>query len=42
MALDKGVLKKMSDETGGHVFEVDRKHTLNNVFEELQQEMRSQ
>jgi VWFA-related protein len=39
---DKGVLKKMSDETGGHVFEVDRKHTLNNVFEELQQEMRSQ
>jgi VWFA-related protein len=39
---DKGVLRKMSDETGGHVYEVDRKHTLNNVFEELQQEMRSQ
>jgi VWFA-related protein len=39
---DKGVLKKMSDETGGHVYEVDRKHTLNNVFDELQQEMRSQ
>ncbi len=38
----KGVLKKMSDETGGHVYEVDRRHTLNNVFEELQQEMRSQ
>jgi VWFA-related protein len=39
---DKGVLKKMSDETGGHVYEVDRKHSLNNVFEELQEEMRSQ
>jgi len=39
---DKAVLRKMSDETGGHVYEVDRKHTLNNVFEELQQEMRSQ
>jgi VWFA-related protein len=39
---DKNVLRKMSDETGGHVYEVDRKHTLNNVFDELQQEMRSQ
>ena len=32
----------MSAETGGHVYEVDRKHTLNNVFDELQEEMRSQ
>jgi VWFA-related protein len=32
----------MSDETGGHVYEVDRKHSLSNVFDELQQEMRSQ
>jgi VWFA-related protein len=39
---DKGVLNRMSTETGGHVYEVDRKHTLNNVFDELQQEMRSQ
>jgi len=39
---DKGVLRKMSDETGGHVYEVDRRHTLNSVFDELQQEMRSQ
>ena len=39
---DKSVLRKMSDETGGHVYEVDRKHSLNNGFEELQQEMRSQ
>ena len=39
---DKGVLQRMSSETGGHVYEVDRKHTLNIVFDELQQEMRSQ
>jgi len=39
---DKGVLRKMSDETGGHVYEVGHKHNLNAVFEELQQEMRSQ
>ncbi len=35
-------LKRMSDETGGHVFKVDRKHTLPEVFQELQDEMRSQ
>jgi VWFA-related protein len=38
----EGYLKKMSDETGGHVFKVDRKHTLDQVFKELQDEMRSQ
>ncbi len=35
-------LKKMSDETGGHVFKVDRRHPLDQVFKELQDEMRSQ
>jgi VWFA-related protein len=35
-------LRKMSDETGGHVFVVDRKHTLADVFKELQDEMRNQ
>ncbi|HWQ53919.1 MAG TPA: VWA domain-containing protein [Bryobacteraceae bacterium] len=35
-------LKKMSEQTGGRVFRVDRKHTLNDIFTELQQEMRSQ
>jgi VWFA-related protein len=35
-------LKKMSEETGGHVFHVDRKHPLPAVFKELQDEMRSQ
>jgi len=35
-------LKRMSDDTGGRVFRVDRKHTLPEVFKELQDEMRSQ
>ena len=38
----EGELRKMSDETGGHVYKVDRKHTLDEVFKELQDEMRSQ
>jgi len=38
----EGELRKMSDETGGHVYKVDRKHTLEDVFRELQDEMRSQ
>jgi VWFA-related protein len=38
----EGYLKRMSDETGGHVFKVDRKHSLHDVFKELQDEMRSQ
>lgn len=38
----EGVLKKMADETGGHVYKVDRKNTLDRVFQELQEEMRSQ
>ena len=35
-------LHKMSDETGGHVYQVDNKHPLDSVFKELQDEMRSQ
>jgi VWFA-related protein len=38
----EGDLRKMSDETGGHVYRVDRKMTLDMVFKELQDEMRSQ
>ena len=38
----EGELRKMSDETGGRVYKVDRKHTLEQVFKELQDEMRSQ
>ena len=35
-------LKRMSEETGGRVFHVDRKNTLQDAFRELQDEMRSQ
>jgi len=38
----EGDLRKMSDETGGRVYKVDRKHSLDDVFKELQDEMRSQ
>src|SRR5579883_205227 len=38
----EGVLKKMSDETGGHTYKVDRRNPLDKVFQELQDEMRSQ
>ena len=37
-----GDLKKMSEETGGRVHRVDRKHTLEEIFDEIQREMRSQ
>lgn len=35
-------LEQMSSETGGHVFEVSRRRTLDQVFDELQEEMRTQ
>jgi VWFA-related protein len=35
-------LHKLSDETGGHVYRVDRRNPLDVVFKELQDEMRSQ
>jgi VWFA-related protein len=38
----ESALHKMSDATGGRVFRVDRGHTLDQVFRELQEEMRSQ
>lgn len=38
----EGYLRKMSDETGGHVFKVDRKHPLDDIFKQLQEEMRTQ
>ena len=37
-----GTMHKLSDETGGRTYKVDRKHTLEQVFKELQDEMRSQ
>src|SRR5579883_794654 len=38
----ESALHKMSDATGGHVFRVDRSHTLEQIFRDLQEEMRSQ
>lgn len=35
-------LRKMSDETGGHVFSVNGKHPLSQVFKEIQDELRNQ
>lgn len=35
-------LKKMSEETGGRMFKVDRKNTLHQIFDQIQEEMRSQ
>lgn len=35
-------LRKMSEETGGHVFTVSRKHPLNQIFNEIQDELRNQ
>src|SRR5258706_4961296 len=37
-----GALKQMSEETGGRLLRVDRKHTLNDIFNQIQEEMRSQ
>jgi VWFA-related protein len=37
-----GVLRKMSDETGGHAFRVDRSNSLDGIFRQIQEEMRSQ
>ncbi len=37
-----GVLKKLARETGGNVFEVSRKRPLEQIFDQIQQELRSQ
>lgn len=39
---DEGGLQKMSEETGGHVFKVDSKHSLSDIFQQIQDEMRNQ
>ncbi|MBI4892926.1 MAG: VWA domain-containing protein [Acidobacteria bacterium] len=38
----EGPMKRMADETGGRVFRVDRRTTLNDIYDMIQQEMRSQ
>ena len=37
-----GDLRKMSEDTGGRVFRVERKTTLENIFKQLEDEMRNQ
>jgi len=37
-----GVLKHMAEETGGRMFEVGRKNTLDQIFTQIQEEMRTQ
>lgn len=37
-----GALHRLSDPTGGHVYRVDRSHTLDDIFRDLQEEMRTQ
>lgn len=39
---DEGGLKKMSEQTGGHVFSVSNKHPLTEIFQEIQDELRNQ
>lgn len=38
----EGELRRMSSETGGQVFKVDRKNSLEDIFKQLQDELRSQ
>ncbi|MBL8210107.1 MAG: VWA domain-containing protein [Bryobacterales bacterium] len=37
-----GDLRKLSEETGGRVYKVDRRYSLEMIFDEIQKEMRSQ
>jgi len=41
-APSNSALREISEDTGGRVFKVDRKHTLEEVFREIQDELRSQ
>lgn len=38
----EGELRRMSQETGGQVFHVDKNHSLDEIFRQIQEEMRSQ
>lgn len=39
---NSGVLKRMSEETGGRVFDVNRRENLEEIFKQIQDEMRTQ
>jgi VWFA-related protein len=38
----EGEMRKLTEETGGRVFRVDRKNRLSDIYDQLQQELRSQ
>lgn len=38
----KNILASLSDATGGHLFEVSRRHPLEKIFEDIAEEMRTQ
>jgi VWFA-related protein len=38
----ESTLKHLSEETGGRLFQVERKNTLDSIFDQIQQEMRTQ
>jgi VWFA-related protein len=38
----EGELKRMAEDTGGRVFKIGRKNTLEDIFTQIQEEMRSQ
>ena len=38
----EGDLRRMSEETGGRLMKVERRRTLEEIFDEIQREMRSQ
>ena len=38
----EGDLKRMSEETGGRVFEISRRNTMDQIFAQIEEEMRSQ
>jgi len=38
----RGVLERISSETGGGFFEVSKKHTIDQIFDDLEAELRSQ
>ena len=41
-SMGEGALRRLSEETGGRIFHIDRKNTLEDAFKQLQDEMRSQ
>lgn len=42
VAAGESDLRRMSEETGGRLFKVDRKNTLDRIFQQIEEEMRSQ